>query len=295
MSQPTRVIFAMRRARRKTRYAPGYVCRPGSKSIGAALRELWEFRNLLRVFVWRDVRLRYRNTALGAGWNLLQPLGYLAVFSLVFGFVGGTAVPEAAVPYPLFLYPGLLVWQLLSRILSLGGSSIDSFKPLLSRVFFPRMIAPLTAVTGALVDFGVATPALVLLMVGYSAWPGWPLLTAPLFVALTVVLGLGIALWLTALDATYRDIRHALAFLTQIWLFASPVVYPLSRVPPALRALYSLNPMVGILEGFRFALVPGAPAPSGATLCASAGLALGLLVTGLIYFNAREGTLVDDG
>jgi lipopolysaccharide transport system permease protein len=294
MAQPIRITRPMRRARPSAAYAPGYVCRPGPKRIGVALGELWEFRDLLHVFVWRDLRLRYRNTAIGAGWNLLQPLGYLAVFSLVFGVVGGAGGAGAA-PYPLFLFPGLLLWQLLSRILSLGGSSIDSFKPLLSRVFFSRLIAPLTAVTGALVDFGVATSALVLLMVGYGAWPGWPLLTAPLFVAVTVVLGLGIALWLTALDATYRDIRHALSFLTQIWLFASPVVYPLARVPPAFRALYFLNPMVGALEGFRFAIVPGAPAPSGAALCASTGLALGLLVSGVIYFNAREGTLVDDG
>ena len=294
MSQPIRVIRPIRRGGPRTAY--GYVCRPGPKSIRVALGQLWEFRGLLRVFVWRDLRLRYRNTALGAGWNLLQPLGYLAVFSLVFGLVGGQgAGGEGAPPYPLFLFPGLLLWQLLSRILSLGGSSIDSFKPLLSRVFFPRLIAPLTAVTGGLVDFGVATSALVLLMVGYGAWPGWSLVTAPLFVALTVVLGLGVALWLTAFDATYRDIRHALSFLTQMWLFASPVVYPLSRVPPPLRALYFLNPMVGALEGFRFAIVPGAPAPSGAALCASAGLAVALLVSGAIYFNAREAALVDDG
>ena len=294
MSQPIRVTRPVRLAGPNAAHASGYVCQPGPRSIAETLGQVWEFRDLLLVFVCRDLRLRYRNTALGAGWNLLQPLGYLAVFSLVFGFVGG-ASGAGATPYPLFLFPGLLLWQLLSRILSLGGSSIDSFKPLLSRVFFPRLIAPLTAVTGALVDFSVATSALVLLMVGYSAWPGWPLLTAPLFVALTVVLGLGIALWLTALDATYRDIRHALSFLTQIWLFASPVVYPLARVPRALRTLYFLNPMTGALEGFRFAIVPGAPAPSGAALCVSAGLALGLLVSGLIYFNAREGALVDDG
>lgn len=294
MSQPIRITRPTRRARPRTEDASGYVCSPGPKGIGEALDQLWEFRALLYVFVWRDLRLRYRNTAIGAGWNLLQPLGYLAVFSLVFGVVGGAGGAGEA-PYPLFLFPGLLLWQLLSRILSLGASSIDSFKPLLSRVFFPRMIAPLTAVTGALVDFGVATSALALLMVGYGAWPGWPLLTAPLFVALTLVLGLGIALWLTALDTTYRDIRHALSFLTQIWLFASPVVYPLARVPPTFRTLYFLNPMVGALEGFRFAIVPGAPPPSGAALSASALLALGLLVSGVVYFNAREGALVDEG
>jgi lipopolysaccharide transport system permease protein len=272
----------------------GYVCEPGPRRIGEALAQLWEFRSLVGVFVRRDLRLRYANTALGAGWSLLQPLGYLAVFSLMFHVVGG-APDASAVPYPLFLFPGLVLWQLLARILSLGASSVDAFRPLLSRVFFPRMIAPLTAATGAAVDFAVASSALVVLMVAFRVWPGWPLAIAPLFVALTLALGLGAALWLTALDAKYRDLRQPLAFFVQLWMFGSPVIYPLARVPAELRPLYWLNPMTGALEGFRFALVPGAPPPSGIAVCASIATAVALLVSGAVVFNAREGTLVDEG
>src|SRR5262249_53431985 len=254
MAQPARIDRATQ---------PSYVCKPGPRSIGETLAELWEFRGLVRVFVVRDLRLRYRNTVLGAAWNLLQPLGYLAVFCLVCRGVGGSGAPGDA-PYPLFLYPGLLLWQLLSRILALGASSVDAFRPLLCRVFFPRLIAPLTAVTGALVDFGVGCSALAVVAIGYGVRPGWHLLYAPLCVALILVLGLGLSLWLTAASSARgsRDLRQALPFLTQMWLFASPVVYPLARVPPELRAVYQLNPMVAALEGFRFALVPGAPAPA---------------------------------
>jgi lipopolysaccharide transport system permease protein len=272
----------------------GYVCEPGPRRIGESLAQLWEYRGLVGVFVWRDLRLRYGNTVLGAGWNLLQPLGYLAVFSLVFRTTGG-ARDAGAIPYPLFLFPGLVLWQLLSRILALGGSSVDSFRPLLSRVFFPRMIAPLTAVTGAAVDFAVACSALAVLLVAYGARPGWILLSAPLYVAVTLVLGLGAALWLTALDVKVRDLRQPLAFGTQLWMFASPVLYPLARVPAELRLLFLVNPMVGPLEGFRFALVPGAPAPSAIALVASVAAAVALLVSGALYFNAREAMLVDDG
>jgi lipopolysaccharide transport system permease protein len=270
---------------------PTYVCRPGRPSLVATLREIWRFRRLLYIFVWRDLRVRYRHTFIGAAWNIIQPLGMMLVFTLVFGVLFTHRMGD--LPYPLFLYSALLLWQFFARALSQGGTSLESFQSVLNRVYFPKMIAPISYVLGALVDFLVAGFALVLLIVFYGAFPTWHLVFAPVFLALTGVLGLGLALWLSALDSNYKDVRHTLPFLTQFWMFATPVVYPLSLVPERFQLIYSLNPMVGLVQGFRWSVTSGTDPPTAVMVCSSIGFGVAILFSGMWYFSAREGTLVD--
>ena len=269
----------------------GYVIRPEPPTVRETLRELWECRATLRIFVWRDVRIRYRHTLLGAAWNVLQPLGMAAVFTFVFGVI--FRAPMDAVPYPVFLFPGILLWQAFAKCLAGGGTSMELYAGVLGKVYFPRLIAPTAAVLGAAIDLAVASIALVVLMTIYGVWPSWPVIFAPVFVLLTFTFGMGLAVWLTALDANYKDVRHTLGFVTQFWLFATPVMYPLTMVPEHLLPYYSLNPTVGLIQGFRWTLVPGADPPSLLMLAISAGTGLVVLLSGIRYFTAREGVLVD--
>lgn len=262
---------------------------PGRSWLPAGGKELWEFRELLYFLIWREVKVRYKQTALGAAWAVIQPLSAMAIFTVVFGRIAG--VPSDGLPYPLFAYCALLPWQLFAFSLSESTSSVVVNQRLLTKVYFPRLILPLSSVGVALLDFGVATTVLVALMAWYGVVPGPALLTVPLWIALAVTAALGAGLWLSALNVRYRDVRYTVPLLAQLWLFASPVAYPTSSVPDSWQMLYALNPMVAVVDGFRWALV-GGPPPGPMTWLSVVAVA-GLAASGLVYFARTERSFAD--
>lgn len=254
------------------------------------LGELWEYRELLYFLVWRDVKVRYKQTALGAAWAVIQPVFMMVVFSLFFGRLAN--LPSDGVPYPVFVYCALLPWQLFAQALSECSSSLVSNERLITKVYFPRLVVPIAAVLGGLVDFAISFLVLLGMMAYYGITPGAAILTLPLFILLAIMTALGVGLWLSALNVQYRDVRYTITFLVQLWLFATPVAYSSSLVPPRWRALYGLNPMAGVVEGFRWALLGKAEAP-GALLAVSVAAVVALLVGGMFYFRRMENTFAD--
>jgi lipopolysaccharide transport system permease protein len=254
------------------------------------LREIWHYRELLYFLVWRDVRVRYKQTVFGVLWALLQPIGLMVIFSL---FLGRFAhVPSAGVPYPLMVLAGLLPWQLFAKALNDASTSIVASERLITKVYFPRVIVPAAAVGAALPDFLIGFVVLLALLPYYHVGFSAQLLLAPVFILLAVITAFAVALWLSALNVQYRDVGHVLGFLTQAWLFVTPVVYPLAVVPHRLRQLYALNPMVGVIEGFRRAVVASQP-ESERLLYVSVGAAVIVLIGGLVYFHRMEQTFAD--
>lgn len=270
---------------------PGYVCRPDPRTPAGTLRQLWEYRRLVYIFIWRDLKVRYKHTVVGAAWNVIQPVGLMLVFTLVFGvlFQGRTG----DTPFAVFLYPALLLWQFFSRAVTQGGTSIQGFHALLNKIYFPRIVAPVAYVLSALVDLAIASSALFVLMALYDTWPDWNVIFAPLFIGWTLLLALGLATLLAAVDSDYRDVRHTLPFLMQLWMFSSPIVYPITQVPDRWQWVYALNPMVALVQGFRWSLTPGSPAPTAWMLIAAFAFTGVSLWLAIHYFNLREGTLVD--
>lgn len=253
------------------------------------LAELWEFRELLGILVWRQVRVRYKQTALGVAWALIQPIMTMVVFSVLFGRLAN--VPSDGVPYPIFAFCALLPWQLFAYSLTEASNSVVASQQLLTKVYFPRVLLPLGSVAVGLVDFALAFAVLIGLMVWYGMVPGLEVLTVPLWTLLAVATAVAVSLWLSAVNVRYRDVRYTLPFLTQLWLFATPVAYPTSIVPEPWRVLYALNPMVGVVEGFRWALV-GGPWPGVMVLFSAVAVTV-LLVAGLFYFRRTERTFAD--
>jgi lipopolysaccharide transport system permease protein len=260
----------------------------GWSSLG--LRELWEYRELLYFLVWRDVKVRYKQTALGAAWAVIQPVFMMAAFSLFFGKLGG--IPSDGVPYPVFTFCALLPWQLFAHALTESSNSLVGNQNLLTKVYFPRLVVPISAVLGGLVDFAIAFVILLGMMAYFGIVPGVAVLTLPFFILLAVMTALGVGLWLSALNVQYRDVRYTIGFLIQFWLFATPVAYPSSLIPEGWRALYGLNPMAGVVEGFRWALLGKAAAP-GPLLAVSVGVVVLIFVSGLYYFRRMEETFAD--
>ena len=258
--------------------------------VSLRLGELWEYRELLFFLVWRDVKIRYKQTALGAAWAVLQPFFTMVVFSIVFGRLAG--LPSDGVPYPVFTYSALLPWQLFAFALGESSNSLVAHQRLISKVYFPRLIIPLSAVGVGVVDFAVSFVVLLGLMAYYGIAPTWALWTVPFWAALAVTSALGVGLWLSALNVKYRDVRYTLPFVTQIWMFASPVAYASSLVPESWRPWYALNPMVGVIDGFRWALL-GTADPPIVTLVVSLAAVSTILLTGLIYFRRTERTFAD--
>ena len=258
--------------------------------VSLRLGELWEYRELLFFLVWRDVKIRYKQTALGAAWAVLQPFFTMVVFSIVFGRLAG--LPSDGVPYPVFTYSALLPWQLFAFALGESSNSLVAHQRLISKVYFPRLIIPLSSVGVGLVDFSVSFVVLLGLMAYYGIAPTLAMWTVPFWALLAVSSALGVGLWLSALNVKYRDVRYTLPFVTQIWMFASPVAYASSLVPDAWRPFYALNPMVGVIDGFRWALL-GTADPPLVTLVVSLGAVSTLLLTGLIYFRRTERTFAD--
>ena len=257
---------------------------------GMSLAELWAYREVLYLLAWKDLKVRYKQTVLGAGWALLQPLLTMVVFSVFFGRLGG--LPSDGLPYPLFTYTALLPWMLFSHVVTQSSQSVVTHQDLITKVYFPRLLVVLAPLGVALVDFAVAFALLLAMMFAYGLVPGSAVLALPLFVALTAATAVAVGVWLAALSVRYRDVRHVLPFVINVWLFASPVAYPASVVPPRWRWLYGLNPMTGVIEGFRSALVGGTSLPL-ALVGASAVVTLIVLVTGVLYFARLEQTFAD--
>jgi len=254
------------------------------------LRELWEYRELLYVLTWRDIKVRYKQSALGAAWAVLQPLLTMIVFTIVFGRLAN--VPSDGIPYPVFMFAALLPWQLFTYALVQSGNSLVANQGLITKVYFPRLAIPVAAVLAGLVDFGVSFVVLLVLMVWYGIVPGVAVLTLPLFLVLAVGAALGIGLWLSALNVQYRDVRHLIPFLTQFWFFITPIAYSSSLLPERWRIWYALNPMTGVVEGFRWALL-GKAGAVGLPMFVSAAVTGVLLISGLWYFRRMERTFAD--
>lgn len=269
---------------------PAFIIRPTRGWRFLDLRELWAYRELVYFLTWRDVKVRYKQTVIGVAWAVIQPLAMMLVFTLFFGKLA--KIPSEGVPYPLFAFAGLLAWQLFSRSLSESTNSLITNQQLITRVYFPRIIVPVAASLAAMVDFVIASVLLVILMGIYGFAPSLELVWLPFFVLLLLVTALGVGFWLSALSVEYRDVMYAVPFLNQLWLFLTPVVYPSSLVPDQWRVLYGLNPMAGVVEGFRWSLLGAGEGP-GVMLGASALVAVVVFVSGIIWFRRRERTLVD--
>ena len=231
---------------------PLVIIEPNKGWSALDLRDLWAFRELLYFLTWRDVKVRYKQTELGIAWAIIQPLFTMLVFTLFFGRLAG--VPSDNVPYPVFAYAGLLAWTYFANAITNSGNSLVGSANLITKVYFPRMIIPGAAVAAGLVDFAIAFVILVVLMIYYGVVVTWSIMMFPVVVLLTTLLALGTGMWLSALNVKYRDVRFALPFLVQLWMFISPVIYPASFLPPKFRWLLWLNPMTGIIEGYRSAL-----------------------------------------
>ena len=253
------------------------------------LREIWAYRDLLYFLAWRDVKVRYKQTALGAAWALLQPLFLMGIFTLLFGRVAKVQVP---VPYPIFAFCGLLPWQLFAFGLTQSSNSLVNNQHLISKVYFPRLIVPLASVIAGLLDFVIAFVLLLGMMAYYRVTPGYAALLLPLFVLLAVMTSLTAGIWLSAVNVRYRDVQHTIGFLVQFWMLATPVGYPSSVVPPRWHWVLGLNPMAGVVEGFRWALLGRGEKP-GVMLAVSVGMVVLLLIAGLHYFRRVEKTFAD--
>jgi lipopolysaccharide transport system permease protein len=258
--------------------------------VSLNLAELWHYRELLFFLTWRDIKVRYQQTILGAAWAIIQPLCSMIVFTVFFGRLA--KVPSDGIPYPLFAYTALLPWQLFAYGLTESSNSVVANERLITKVYFPRIIVPLASVFAGLVDFAIAFTVLIGMLVWYGVKPTAAVLTLPLFVILAVATAFGVGLWLSTLNVQYRDVRYTLTFIVQFWLLASPVAYSSTLVPARWRPWYGLNPMAGVIEGFRWALLGKAPAP-GIMLAVSVLVVAFVLVGGLYYYRRMEKTFAD--
>ena len=263
---------------------------PSRGWISLKLSELWEYRELLYFLTWRDIKVRYKQTAIGVAWAVIQPFFAMVIFSIFFGQLA--KIPSDGIPYPIFAYCALLPWQLFSHALNESSNSLVANQGLITKVYFPRLIIPVAPVLAGLVDFGIAFLVLIGMMLYYGIMPTFAVFTIPLFLILAVATALSVGLWLSALNVEYRDVRYTIPFLTQFWLFATPVAYPSSLVPESWRALYGLNPMAGVVEGFRWALLGKAEGP-GTLLVVSVMVVIILFIGGLYYFRRMEKTFAD--
>jgi lipopolysaccharide transport system permease protein len=264
--------------------------RPDRGLLHLDLEGVWEYRELLFFLIWRDVKLRYKQTLLGAAWSVFQPLMTMVIFTVVFGHFA--KLPSDGLPYPIFAYAALLPWNYFARALDRSGTSLVAGSNLIRKVYFPRLILPLSAALAPAVDLAVAFVILVGMMLWFGVSPTVGVLALPLFLVLAFMTALSVGLWLSATHVRYRDVGYLLPFLTQFWMYASPVAYSVSMVPDDWRLLYSVNPMVGVIEGFRWALL-GKESPDFGVMAVSAAVVLALFCGGVIYFKAKEKTFAD--
>ena len=263
---------------------------PSTGWVSLELGELWRYRELLYFLVWRDVKVRYKQTVLGVGWAILQPVATMIVFSLFFGGLAG--MPSDGVPYPVFSFAALVPWTFFSQGLLQSANSLVASQNLLTKVWFPRLAIPLATVLAGAVDFALAFLVLLGLMLYYGITPTVQIVWLPLLLLLALVTALGVGLWLSALNIRFRDVRYLVPFLTQLWLFATPIAYPGSLLDEPWRTLYGINPMAGVVEGFRWALLGTDTAP-GPMLAVSSAVAVALLLGGALYFRRVERTFAD--
>jgi len=269
---------------------PVLVIQPSRAWFQFDLASLWQYRELLYFLVWRDLKVRYKQTAIGAAWALLQPLMTMLIFTVIFSQFA--KIPSDGLPYPIFAYTALLPWTYFAGALSRSSTSVVSEAHLISKVYFPRAVLPLAGTLSGILDFAVAFVLLVGMMTWYGITPGWGLLALPFFLLLALATALAVGLWCSALNVRYRDVGYVIPFLTQCWMYASPVAYPVSLVPERWRFIYSLNPMAGVIEGFRWALL-GKLGPDFGVMAASTVVVAVVLVGGLVFFKRMEKTFVD--
>ncbi|RJP32465.1 MAG: ABC transporter permease [Actinobacteria bacterium] len=254
------------------------------------LRDIWRYRELLYFLTWRDIKVRYKQTIIGGAWAILQPLLVMAIFSIFFGRLLG--VPSDDIPYPLFSYSGLVIWTFFANGVTFSANSLVVEANMIKKVYFPRMIAPLSSILSCLLDFTLAFMVLIIMMLFYGRGPTLAVFWLPLFLLLAMVTTTGVGLWFSALNVMYRDVRYALPFLVQAWLFATPIAYPSSILSGAWKVIYGVNPMAGVVEGFRWALL-GAETRPGGIIAVSSGVAVLLLVSGAFFFRRTERIFAD--
>jgi lipopolysaccharide transport system permease protein len=263
---------------------------PRKGLLNLDLKGVWQYRELLYFLVWRDVMVRYKQTAIGVAWAILQPLITMVIFTVIFGNLA--KIPSEGIPYPVFAFAALLPWSYFSQALTRNSSSVVSSSNLVTKVYFPRLLIPIAASVAPIVDLFFSFLILLVLMAWYQITPTWGLLALPFFLGLCVMTALAVGLWSSALNVRYRDVGHVIPFLIQVWMYASPVAYPASMVPEKWRLLYSLNPMVGVIEGFRWALL-GKESPDFLIMAVSLVVVLITLIGGVIYFKKSEETFAD--
>jgi lipopolysaccharide transport system permease protein len=264
---------------------------PSQGWVSLKLGELWEYRELIYFLIWRDVKVRYKQTVLGAAWAIIQPFFTMVVFSVFFGKLA--KVPSDGIPYPIFSYAALVPWTFFSRGLSQASNSLVGGARLIKKVYFPRLAMPIATVLGGVVDFGLAFVVLLGMMLYYGMMPTVNVIWLPFFLLLALVTSLGVALWLSAMNVQFRDVHYTVPFITQFWMFVTPIAYSSSLIEnPLFRVLYGINPMVGVVEGFRWALLAAGTAP-GPIIVVSCLAALVLLVSGAFYFRRVEKTFAD--
>ena len=266
------------------------VIKPSTGWSALNLKDLWVYRELILFLTWRDLKVRYKQTLLGASWAILQPFLTMVVFSIFFGNLA--KVPSDGVPYPIFSYAALLPWTLFSKSLQDASKSLVASSHMITKIYFPRMILPLSAVLAGLVDFMIAFLVLIGMMAFFGISPAANIWFLPLFLLLSLITAIGVGLWLSALNVLYRDIGYVIPFLTQFWLFITPIAYPSSMIPERWQAIYAINPMAGVVDGFRWVLLGSGQAPGMRTLISSL-VAVFLLVSGMFYFRRMERLFAD--
>ncbi len=269
---------------------PTVIIEPRKSLLHLDLKAIWEYRELLFFLVWRDLKVRYRQTIIGIGWVVLQPLLTMALFTAVFG--NFAKIPSDGVPYPIFTYSALLPWNLFASSLTRGTESVVGNAQLISKIYLPRLLLPISGILSPTVDFAISFVILAVMMIWFRTLPTWGVLALPFFLILALLTALAVGLWLSALNVRYRDVGHTIPFLVQLWMFASPVAYPVSLVPERWRVLYSLNPMAGVIEGFRWALL-GKESPDFEVIVISSMMVTTLLISGVVFFKHTERTFAD--
>jgi lipopolysaccharide transport system permease protein len=266
------------------------VISPSQGLFSLELGDLWQYRELFYFLAWRDIKVRYKQTVLGAAWAVLQPLLTMGLFSLLFGYF--LNLPSGGVPYPIFVFTGLLPWQLFAFALTQSSESLIADRNLITKVYFPRLVVPLSSVAAGLMDFAISFVILIGMLLLFRIPLSWRILTLPAFVLLALLCAMGVGLWFSALNVQYRDVRYALPFLTQFWFFATPIAYSIEIVPEKWRWIYSLNPMTGVVEGFRWALL-GTDYTVGLLVLISSVIVLLVFIGGLAYFKRMEDKFAD--
>jgi homopolymeric O-antigen transport system permease protein len=270
--------------------APLLVIRPLKGLVSLQLVELWKHREVLYFLIWRDIKVRYKQTVLGATWAVIQPLFTMVIFSIFFGRLA--KVPSEGLPYPLFSYSALVVWTFFATGLNQASNSLVSSSNLITKVYFPRLVVPMAAVFAGMLDLSIAGGTLVIMMAYYQHGTTAHIVWVPALVLLALVTSVGVSFWFSALNVKYRDIRHVLPFVVQLWMFGTPIAYPSSLVPARFRAIYALNPMAGVVEGFRWAILGTKPGP-GVMVIVSSVIALLVLISGAYFFRRMETTFAD--